>query len=153
MISKDDIRAFVEEFLGGKDLFVVDVKVTPTNEIDIEIDSPAGVDIDDCVAISKAVEDAFDREKEDYELTVGSCGLTTPFKVVRQYQMHAGDPVEVLARDGKKYRGTLEAAEDEEFTLIVAEKVKEEGSKRPVIKDVAYRFTYDEVKSTKLLLD
>lgn len=153
MIDKEAIRNFVEGYLEGKELFLVDVKVTPGNEIDVEVDCAEGVDIDDCVELSRAIEGEFDRDVEDYELTVGSCGLTSPFKVHRQYEMHLGDPVEVLARDGKKYRGTLDSVAEDTFTVIVAEKVKREGEKRPSIEDVAHEFRFDEVKYTKYQFD
>ena len=153
MIDKNEIAKFVGKELEGKPLFLVDVKVSGDNVVDVEVDSPEGVDIDDCVELSRAINAAFDRDVEDYELTVGSCGLTTPFKVRRQYDMHVGDPVEVLARDGKKYRGTLDSVDDDGFTVICAEKVRREGAKRPELTDVARTFRFDEVKYTKYLLD
>lgn len=142
----------MERTLEGQDLFLVDVSVSPDNVIEITIESSEGVTIDNCVELTQAFEAEFDRDKEDYELTVGSAGLTTPFKVLRQYQMHIGEMVEVLANDGRKYRGTLDAADAESFTLIVAEKVRKEGLKKPVIEDVSYTFNYENVKYTKNLL-
>ena len=96
MIDKNEIANFVESQLDGSEYFLVEVKVSPANDIEVTIDSPDGVDIDHCVELSRAIEENFDREKEDYSLQVGSAGLTEPFKVRRQYEMHLGDNVEVL---------------------------------------------------------
>ena len=99
MIDKNEVRKVVEEAISGTDLFVVDVTVSTDDRIVVTVDSPSGVDIDECVAISRAIEAAFDRDVEDYELEVGSAGVTAPFTVPEQYRMNVGNPVEVLTRD------------------------------------------------------
>lgn len=144
MIDKSIVNQIVTEFLDGKDCFLVDVSVQPGNFIVVEIDSEKGVDIDTCCAISRHVEANLDREIEDYELEVGSTGLTAPFKVLRQYQKNIGNEVEVLA-GGKKMVGVLLQATEENFTIQVAKKVK--GQKQPVLEEVT--FAYPEVKYTK----
>lgn len=143
---------FIERQLSGTDYFLVDVKISAANDIEVEIDSAQGVDIDHCVELSRAIEQEFDRDKEDYSLTVGSAGLTEPFKVLQQYEMHIGDEVEVLADDGRKYRGRLETVTPEDFTVQVLEKVRREGAKRPELAEVAHTFGYDKVKYTKYLI-
>ena len=123
------------------DLFLVDISVTPDNNITVEVDSATGVDIDACAAITRAVEAVFDRDAEDYALEVGSAGLTAPMKVRGQYDKNLGNDVEILTRDGRKLRGTLvEVAPGEtgdtdvDFTIETSVKVKEPGAKRPVVK-------------------
>lgn len=133
--------------LEGTDYFPVEVTVTPSNEIKVEVDSMSAVDIDFCVKLTREIEEAFPRDDEDYELEVGSAGLTSPFKVRRQYDKNIGQDVEVLARDGKKYRGTLISADDSGFRIRMQEKVKPEGAKRPVLADVDRDFAYSDVKS------
>ncbi len=144
MIDKDIVNQLVTDFLKGKDCFLVDVTVQPGNFIVVEIDSEKGVDIDTCCAISRHVEANLDREIEDYELEVGSTGLTAPFKVLRQYQKNVGNEVEVLA-GGKKMTGVLLQANEENFTIQVAKKVK--GQKQPVLEEVV--LAYSDVKYTK----
>lgn len=58
--------------MAGTDLFLVDISVSPGNDITVEIDSASGVDIDACAAITRAVEAVFDRDAEDYSLEVGA---------------------------------------------------------------------------------
>ena len=74
-------------------------------------------------------------------------------KVLQQYINHVGKEVEVLARDGKKYRGVLARAEAEEFALTVQVKERPEGAKRPVLVDKEYTWKYDEVKYTKYIIN
>lgn len=152
MIDKKALTEFIEKKLEGADLFLVDVVVSPANEIRVEIDSDTGVDIDRCVELTRDIEQEFDRDTEDYELEVGSAGLTSPFKVKRQYEKNIGREVEVLSADGKKYKGLLRQVGPDSFTIVCEEKVKPEGAKRPVIEKVEHTFGYDGVKYTKYLL-
>lgn len=152
MIDKTVLAEFINKQLEGTDLYLVDLTVSGQNEITVEIDSDTSVDIDHCVELTREIEGEFSRDEEDYELEVGSSGLTTPFKVKRQYDKNIGNDVEVLAKDGKKYKGLLRRADDDSFTIVSEEKVKHEGSKRPVLEKVERTFRYDEVKYTKYLL-
>lgn len=152
MIDKNVVKNLVEEWLTGREYFLVDVVVSPDDKITVEIDHADGVYINDCVELSKFIEDRLDREQEDYELEVGSAGLGQPFKVEQQYHNFIGEPVEVLTGDGKKVRGVLKSVEGREFTVAVSEKVKQEGKKRPVLMDVDHRYDMDNVKYTKYLI-
>lgn len=149
MIDKTELRAVVERAIEGTDLFVVDVTVSTDNVVDVALDSMTDVTIDDCIAVDKAVHAAFDQDVEDYELTVGSYGITSPLRVRQQYDKNIGQPVEVLTADGRKLHGTLTVAADDSFTVAVPTRVKADGKKRPELVDVDTVLRYDEVKYTK----
>ena len=153
MIDKNVVKGLVEDWLQGREYFLVDVSVSADDRIVVEIDHAEGVWIDDCVALSRYIEEHLSREEEDYELEVGSAGIGQPFKVLRQYQIHVGRKVEVLTAEGKKLRGELVQADEEAFVVVVSVKEKAEGQKRPKLVDRESRFTYDEVKSVRLLID
>lgn len=152
MIEKSVVEKLVEEWLEGKDYFLVDVSVTPDDRIVVEIDHAEGVWIEDCVELSRFIESHLSREEEDYELEVGSAGIGQPFKVLRQYQNHVGKEVEVLTVDGKKLRGVLSAVNEGQFEIIVSVKKKLEGEKRPRMVEETMAFRYTEVKYTKYLI-
>lgn len=135
MIDKQIIEQIVERTLEGTDCFLVETKISPDNRVIVEIDSDTGVDIDICARINRAIEAEVDRDVEDYELEVGSAGLTAPFKIKRQYEKNLGNEVEVLTRDGRKLTGVLASVSEDgtSFTLEVTKKVKEPGKKRPVM--------------------
>ncbi|RHP65164.1 ribosome assembly cofactor RimP [Bacteroides sp. OF04-15BH] len=152
MIEKNIVRQIVEEWLQDKDYFLVDVSVSNDNRIVVEIDHAEGVWIEDCVELSRFIESKLDREKEDFELEVGSAGIGQPFKVHQQYVNHLGKDVEVLTLDGKKYQGELHEVNDDTFSILRQVKKKEEGSKRPRLVDELVTFSYDEIKYTKYLI-
>lgn len=149
MIDKEALEKFVTGELAGTGLFLTDLQVTADNRITVEIDSMENVDIDRCIELTRAIEREFDRDKEDYELEVGSAGLTSPFKVKAQYEKNIGNDVECLTSDGRKLHGVLKSADDNGFVLLVEEKVKKEGVKKPVTEEREIPLTYDKVKYTK----
>lgn len=152
MIDKESLRELIESKLEGSEYYLIDVYSEPGDRYVVEIDSDNGVDIDKCVELTRAVEEAFPREEdeEDYELEIGSAGLTTPFKVKRQYQKNIGQEVEVLTVDGRKLRGILAGADEEAFKLRYEVKQKTEGSKRPVIVEQEEEIPYSAAKQVKL---
>ncbi|WP_288317436.1 ribosome assembly cofactor RimP [Xylanibacter caecicola] len=152
MINKSVVEDLVNRWLEGKDYFLVDVEISPADKIVVEIDHADGVWIEDCVQLSRFIEENLSRDEEDYELEVGSAGLGQPFKVPQQYVNFIGKDVEVLTADGKKQRGVLKAVDGRDFTVTVEEKIKPEGKKRPVLTPVDKSFNMDEVKYTKYLI-
>lgn len=152
MIDKNVVKKLVEEWLQDKEYFLVSIEICPDDRIVVEIDHADGVWIEDCVALSKYIEDHLNRDEEDYELEVGSAGLGQPFKVPQQYINFIGKEVEVLDADGKKVKGILKAVEGNDFTVGVEEKVKVEGKKRPVKQEVDHVYQMDKVKYTKYII-
>ena len=124
MIDKNVVKKIVDEWLAGKDYFLVDVQLSPDSKIIVEIDHADGVWIEDCVELSRYIEDHLSRDEEDYELEVGSAGLGQPFKVPQQYINFIGKEVEVLDKDRKKVRGILKSVHGNDFVVAVNEKVK-----------------------------
>ena len=152
MVDKKVVKQLVDEWLQDNDYFLVDIAISPDDKIVVEIDHADGVWIEDCVSLSKYIEDHLSREKEDYELEVGSAGIGQPFKVLQQYQNHIGKDVEVLDNQGNKSKGVLKSVDGEDFVVTVSEKVKKEGVKRPVLTDIDKTFNMNNIKYTKYLL-
>ena len=66
MIEKDKVKALVEQWLEGKEYFLTDLTVTPDDCITVEIDHADGVWIDDCVQLSRFIEEHLSRDEEDW---------------------------------------------------------------------------------------
>lgn len=152
MIDKNVVEKLVNQWLEDKDYFLVDIEISLDDRIVVEIDHADGVWIEDCVQLSRFIEDHLSRDEEDYELEVGSAGLGQPFKVRQQYENFVGKDVEVLDQEGKKWKGLLKSVDGDNFTISVKEKVKKEGAKRPTQEDVDHTFNMNSVKYTKYLL-
>ena len=133
MIEKQQIEALVNEAIENTDAYIVDIAVSADNDIVVELDSPTGVDLDFCTGLSRRLNEALDRDVEDYSLEVGTASLSAPFKVARQYEKHIGDNVDILTKDGRKFTALLTAVDSAAgtFTVEVTRKVRLEGEKRP----------------------
>lgn len=152
MIDKQMVIQLAEEKLASSSNYLVDVEIQPGNVIIVEIDNDEAVCIDDCVELSRFIEEHLDRDSEDFELEVGSAGITSPFKILRQYQKNIGKEVEVLLASGMKLTGILKSADENGIVLTVEKQVKPEGAKRKITVEEDLAYTYNEIKSTKYLI-
>ena len=151
MIDTERIRAIVEEEFQGTDLFLVGIKQNTANEI--AVDSDTSVDIDACATLTRKINDAFDREEEDFSLTVMSAGIGQPLVLPRQYRKMIGKEVEVVLKDGSKLIATLKSFSDDTLTLTYTEKVAVEGKKRKVATEIERSLALSDIKTTKEYLN
>jgi ribosome maturation factor RimP len=150
MIDKQQIQNLVEEKLQGTGYELITLKVNAQNEILVEVDKMEGVDVEFCAEINHYLVEQLDSlGVEDYALEVGSVSLTAQFVTKMQYLKHLGHDVEVLAADGKKYRGTLVSVDDESFAIDTEVMVAVEGKKRKQKEVQTLALAYDAVKYTK----
>lgn len=145
-----DIKDAIGEEIVARGFFLVDVTVSKENDIVITVESENGiVELEDCVSLSRYFETRFDREAEDYSLTVSSAGLDQPFKVFRQFEKAVGSKVEVSLKGGKKLVATLAEADPESITLKYTAKEAVEGKKKKELVEHVDRFTMDQVNAVR----
>ncbi|MDR2840191.1 MAG: ribosome assembly cofactor RimP [Paludibacter sp.] len=149
MITKTTVTQIVSDFIKDSGYYLVDIIVSGNNEIKVEIDSFQGVNIDFCAELSNKIESALNRDDEDFELEVGSAGLTSPFKVRQQYEKNLGKQVEVLTGEGKKFTGILTNVDADNFEIEYSVKEKAEGAKRKSVVTKHLTLNYTEIKYTK----
>jgi ribosome maturation factor RimP len=118
-MTKEAIIEAISATIEERGCFLVEVTVSPDNDIEIVIEKEQGdVDWEDCAAIDKVMHEAFDQDVEDYALTVSSAGLDRPFKVYKQYVKALGTKVDVKFKGGKRITATLTAATEDSVTLL-----------------------------------
>ena len=149
MIDTALVRSLAEGALTSEKQFVVDVKVSASNEITVTIDSDDEVNIDDLIGINRAIEAGLDRDAEDFELNVTSAGIGQPLVMLRQYRKLIDKDVEMVLRDGSKLIAVLKAADEGSVTVAYSEKVAVEGRKRKVLQEVVRVIPMEEVKITR----
>lgn len=146
MIDKVKISEIVEEFLTDGTLFLVDVKVSRDNRIEVFIDGDEGVKIQDCIDLSRNLESRLDREEEDFELSVLSWGLGEPLKLKRQYVKNIGQKVEAVCVSGECIEGVLKEVGESGLSIEVT---KGKGKKMTVeTADVAF----ENLKTIKVII-
>ncbi len=155
MILKDELKNWIEEYLNGTEYELITLNVSAGNDILVEVDRLAGVDVDFCAELNhylveklEGLQVTGDGLQEDYSLEVGSVSLTDPFKTKMQYEKNLGHDVEILI-EGKKMRGQLVSVDEETFSVDIEEKVEVEGKKRKQTQIVTHTWRYDEPKYVK----
>ena len=150
MIDKQSLQSLVAEKLQGTGYELITLNVSAQDDILIEVDKIDGVDVEFCGALNHYLVEQLDALGDvDYSLEVGSVSLTDPFKTKMQYEKHLNHDVEVLALDGKKYRGLLVSVDDDTFSMETEVMVQVEGKKRKQKEIHTLTFAYDAVKYTK----
>ena len=130
--------------------YLVEVTVSKENDVEVVIESEEGIVVlEDCVAISRYFETVFDREKEDYSLTVTSAGLDQPFKVLKQFEKAVGSKVEVSLKGGRKMVALLSAVDKDSITLTYSVKEAVEGKKKKELVEHTDRFEMDQVNAVR----
>ena len=165
MSLKEQLQEWIGEYLKGTDYELITLEVSAGNEILVEVDRLAGVDVDFCAELNRflvaKIEDRFADGAQtdlDYSLEVGSVSLTDPFKTKMQFEKNLGHDVEVLVVESRKskdrpadsktvkYRGQLVSVDEETFSVDCEEKVTVEGKKRKETQVVTHTWRYDEPK-------
>lgn len=152
MISKEYINSLVEEKIAEMPYFIVEVSVSSSNVIRVEIDGDKGVNINDCVQISRHIEGSLDREVEDFELTVSSAGMDQPFRILRQYQRYLNREVSIKKVSGEKLVGKLMSADEKEVVIEQTRKERIEGKKKKQTITEELVLPMNEIKETKVVI-
>ena len=147
-MEKKQLQEWIEQYLKGTEYELVTLEISAGNDILVEVDRLAGVDVDFCAELNRFLVEKLDAVEPDYSLEVGSVSLTDPFKTKMQFEKNLGHEVEALV-EGKKYRGQLVSVDEETFSVDCEEKVAVEGKKRKETQVVTHTWRYDEPKYVK----
>jgi ribosome maturation factor RimP len=130
------------------DVFLVEIRIKPTNNIKVFIDGDQGVSIDKLVQYNRRLYRQLEEENfypnGDFSLEVSSPGLDEPLKLHRQYLKNIGRFVEVTDSEDVKSEGKLISATE---TDIVVEEIKGKGKK---METVQHTISFSEIKSTRV---
>jgi len=153
MLDKTQLQNWIEEYLKDTDYELITLNVSAGNDILVEVDRLAGVDVDFCADLNRYLVEKLDAVEPDYSLEVGSVSLTDPFKTKMQFEKNLGHDVEVMAKGEKdewrKFKGQLVSVDEETFSVDIEEKVAVEGKKRKETQIVTRTWRYDEPKYVK----
>lgn len=153
MIAESTIKNLVEEKFKDTDRFIVSIKISANNRIEILIDGLSNISIKDCIDLSRHIESSLDREKEDFELMVSSSGIDEPIFMEKQFIKNIGRKVEILKIDGIKIEGTLLGIINESNTIQIENNRIEKnskGKKQTITEQIT--IPLHEIKETKLVL-
>ena len=153
-MNVSDIIDAINSEIVARGCFIVEVSVSKDNDIIITIESEKGkIELEDCVSLSRYFETKFDREVEDYSLTVSSAGLDQPFKVRQQFVKALGTKVEVSLKGGRKLVAELVETDEDSIVLKYSAKEAVEGKKKKEIVEHVDRFAMDQVNAVRPFIE
>jgi ribosome maturation factor RimP len=118
MDFKAEVTRLINEFLETRpDLFLIDLKISPSSDITVILDGDNGVSLQDCLDASRAVEFNLDREVHDFGLQVMSAGLSEPLESPRQFRKNIGRAIDVLLSDDSRVEGELVNVDEEKIVI------------------------------------
>ncbi len=118
MTFKEKVLHLLNEGLEAKPaVFLIDLTITDSNKIIVTLDGDNGVQLQDCVDVSRSIDQNLDREELDFSLEVASVGVGSPLKMVRQYKKNVGRMLIVKLQDATTIQAKLEEATDEQIVL------------------------------------
>lgn len=115
---QEKVLPLLEQALADNpSLFLIDVSISENNQIRVIIDGDNGVTVEDCIAVSRAIEHNLDRETEDFSLEVMSAGVSEPLTLPRQYKKNVGRKLKVKTEAGETIEGELTQSDEDTVTL------------------------------------
>ena len=153
MIKQSTIQQLVEEKIEGTDVFIIDITVSSSNQIKVILDADSGLSIDKCVEISRYIERNFDRDEEDFTLSVSSAGVDEGLKLPRQYKKNIGRELRVqLKGDHKKIQGVLSDVGNSGILLERKEKKRVEGRKKKEWVTTKIEPEFNDIEEAKVIV-
>jgi ribosome maturation factor RimP len=152
MLNKNTVQKLIDEFIiENESIFLVSLKISTSNQIEVLIDSFSGIGIKNCMALSRHIENNLDREECDYSLTVSSAGLGEPFKVFKQYQKYIGKNINVFLKEGKELMGKMIEAEEGKGIILETSRQEKIGKKKTNIIE-QQSLDFDQIDKTKIVI-
>jgi ribosome maturation factor RimP len=113
MTFKEKVNSLLTEVLSERpSLFLIDLTITDAFKVIVALDDDNGVALQDCIYVSRAIENNLDREEQDFSLEVASVGVGSPLKMVRQYKKNIGRTLIVTTNTEKIEAELVDANED-----------------------------------------
>ena len=149
-------RNKVEELLKNAleqniDLFLISLKISSGNKIEVVIDGDNGVNLQNCIDISRAIEHALDREEEDFSLEVFSAGVSSPLQNIRQYKKNIGRTLKVKT-ENLSIEALLHRANDEYITLKWKSREPKKVGKGKEAVENTQNINYQDIKEAIVLI-
>lgn len=126
----EKIKLLTEPLLEGTDMFIVNVKIKPTNNIKLYLDADSGLSVGKSAEINRKLYKLIEAEEMypdgDFSLEVSSPGVDEPLLSDRQYKKNIGRTVLITPAEGKDILGLLKEVQEDKLVLEVKVPKKKE---------------------------
>jgi len=152
MSLKDKVQNLLDTALEERPaLFLIEKKIHPDNSIEIIIDGDQGVTVEDCIAVSRAIEHNLDREEEDFSLQVMSAGVSEGLLHKRQYKKNIGRKLKVKTEEAS-IEGELTSVTDNNITLVWKAREPKPVGKGKITVTKEACVSYEKIQEAKVMI-
>ena len=152
-MMREKVAKLLESALEeNKSLFLIDLTISEDNQIRVIIDGDNGVTVEDCIAVSRAIEHNLDREEYDFSLEVMSAGVSEPLTLPRQFKKNIGRNLKVKTKNDEKMEDELTAANEENCTLIWSAREPKPVGKRKITVQKEATLPYKDIMEAKVMI-
>jgi ribosome maturation factor RimP len=153
MTFKDKVNSALVQALETRlDLFLIELKIDDSNKIGIVLDGDNGVNLQDCIAINRAVEANLDREEQDFSLEVASAGVSRPLQMPRQYVKNIGRKLAVKTTQEEVIEAEITAANEQQITLEWTTREQKKVGKGKETVEKLVTLPYSEIKEATVII-
>ncbi|WP_042491631.1 ribosome assembly cofactor RimP [Aequorivita sublithincola] len=152
-MMREKVAKLLEDALEeNKSLFLIDLNISEDNQIRVILDGDKGVTVEDCMAISRAIEHNIDREEYDFSLEVMSSGVSEPLTLPRQYRKNLGRNLKIKTKNDEKFEGELITATEESCTLTWSAREPKPVGKGKVTVQKEATLPYKDIMEAKVMI-
>ncbi|HET8804122.1 MAG TPA: ribosome assembly cofactor RimP [Aequorivita sp.] len=152
-MMREKVAQLLESALEeNKSLFLIDLNISEDNQIRVILDGDTGVTVEDCIAISRAIEHNLDREEYDFSLEVMSSGVSEPLTIPRQFKKNIGRTLKVKTKSEEKIEGELISANEENCTLTWSAREPKPVGKGKVTVQKEATLPYKDIVEAKVMI-
>lgn len=150
MIDRDLVHKLADEAIAAKGAFLVELKISESDQIMLFVDHFDGIKLEDLTRISRYIQKPLDEDELEYTIEVSSPGMGQAFKVEKQYEKSIGRSVVVTTFDGQQQIGILKNLDADTISLSFTERVpKEKGKGKETVERIV-KIDRKEIKEIKL---
>jgi len=150
-MNQETVKRLVTEAIEeNEELFLIELSFLAGNKILVEVDGDNGINLKECIRISRHIENNLDREEDDFGLEVTSVDVGKPLRVIRQYQKNIDRILEIKTIDGRKIEGTLVSASENQIILVWKARESKPIGKGKITVDKTAEIAYKDIKEAKV---
>ena len=153
MTFKEQVEKLLQDALDlREDLFLIEFKIDEANKIKVVLDGDNGVNLQDCIDVSRAIEHNLDKDVYDFGLDVASSGVSTPLTMSRQFIKNIGRKLSVKTDKEIVIEAELTKADEQSITLEwKAREPKKIGKGKETVEKIV-NLPYSEIKEATVVI-
>ena len=154
MKFEEKFKVILTEILENyKSLFLTELLFRKNNDVKVFLDGDNGVTLKDCSSISSEIKKKLNQDEINYSVEIGSCGVDSPLKSVRQFKKNISRKIEITDLNDRRYSGVLTKVSNSSFEINWKERQLKKKGKGKVTVAISKNFSYGEYKKVQVILN